>query len=133
MTDEDEEEEDRRTGGETLRLCVASRLLDSFVAVLPAELENVPDDFLHQLEGLLDLRRHQRGEVDHPHVHLQEKRNAHTLEDMVGGKEAGVGVENGSWSCYLAKDGKREERRMERERERGGSAQGNKRQGAGGK
>lgn len=49
-------------------------LLDSFVAVLPAELENVPDDFLHQLEGLLDLRLHQRGEVDHPHVHLQERK-----------------------------------------------------------
>lgn len=75
MTDEDEE--DRQTEGETLQLCVASRLLDPFVAVLPAELENVPDDFLHQLEGLLDLRLHQRGEVNHPHVHLHEKRDAH--------------------------------------------------------
>lgn len=53
-------------------------LLDSFVAVLPAELENVPDDFLHKLEGLLDLRLHQRGEVNHPHVHLHRKRNPHT-------------------------------------------------------
>lgn len=40
------------------------------MAVLPAKLENVPDDFLHQLEGLLDLWLHQRGEVNHSHVHL---------------------------------------------------------------
>lgn len=53
------------------------RLLDSFVAVLPAELENVPDHFLHKLEGLLDLRLHQRGEVNHPHVHLHRERNPH--------------------------------------------------------
>lgn len=52
-------------------------LLDSFVAVLPAELENVPDDFLHKFEGLLDLWLHQRGEANHPHVHLHRKRNPH--------------------------------------------------------
>ena len=40
------------------------------MAVLPAELENVPDHFLHQLEGLLDLRPNQRGEVHYSHVHL---------------------------------------------------------------
>lgn len=40
------------------------------MAVLPAELENVPDDFLYELEGLLDLRLNQRGEVHHSHVHL---------------------------------------------------------------
>lgn len=40
------------------------------MAVLPAELENVPDDFLHQLEGLLDLGLNQRGEVNYSHVHL---------------------------------------------------------------
>lgn len=41
------------------------------MAVLPAELENVPDDFLHQLEGLLDLGLNQRGEVNYSHVHLR--------------------------------------------------------------
>lgn len=46
-------------------------LLYSFVAVLPAELEHIPDDFLHQLEGMLDLGLHQRGEVNHSYVHLK--------------------------------------------------------------
>lgn len=45
-------------------------LLYSFMAVLPAELENVPDHFLHQLEGLLDLGLNQRAEVHYSHVHL---------------------------------------------------------------
>lgn len=40
------------------------------MAVFPTELENVPDDFLHQLEGLLNLRLDQRGEVNYSHVHL---------------------------------------------------------------
>lgn len=62
-------------------VCVAG-LLDSFVAVLPAELEDVPDDFLHQLEGLLDLRLHQRREVNHPHVHLHGKRNPQAPQSM---------------------------------------------------
>lgn len=44
--------------------------LESPVAVLPAELENVPDQLLHQLEGLLNLRLGQRSEVDHSDVHL---------------------------------------------------------------
>lgn len=40
------------------------------MAVLPTELENVPDHFLHQLEGLLDLGLDQGGEVDDSHIHL---------------------------------------------------------------
>ena len=52
------------------------------MAVLPAELENVPDDFLHQLEGLLDLGLNQRGEVNYSHVHLHththSKRNTNS-------------------------------------------------------
>lgn len=43
---------------------------DSFMAVLPSELENVPDDFLQQLEGLLDLGLNQWGEVNDSHIHL---------------------------------------------------------------
>lgn len=43
------------------------------MAVLPAKLENVPDDFLHQLERLLDLRLNQRGEVNYSHVNLHRK------------------------------------------------------------
>lgn len=38
--------------------------------MLPAELKDVPDHFLHQLKGLLDVWLHQRSEVYHPHVHL---------------------------------------------------------------
>lgn len=45
------------------------------MAILPPELENVPDNFIHQLEGLLDLGLNQRGEVNYPHIHLQRKRN----------------------------------------------------------
>ena len=45
-------------------------LLDAFVAVLPAELESITDDFLHQLKGLLDLGARQRSEVNNSHVHL---------------------------------------------------------------
>ena len=48
------------------------------MAVLPAELENVPDDFLHQLEGLLDLGLNQRGEVNYSHVHLHTHTHTHT-------------------------------------------------------
>lgn len=49
------------------------------MAVLPAKLENVPDDFLHQFEGLLDLRLNQRGEVNYSHVNLHtRKRNRHS-------------------------------------------------------
>lgn len=40
------------------------------MAVLPAELENVPDDFLHQAEGLLDLGLNQRSEVNYSYIHL---------------------------------------------------------------
>lgn len=49
--------------------------------MLPAELENVPDDFLHQLEWLLDLGLNQRGDVYDAHVHLQP----HT-QTAAGGK-----------------------------------------------
>lgn len=104
--------------------CVSPCLLDSFVAVLPAELENVPDDFLHQLEGLLDLRRHQRGEVNHPHVHLHGKRNAHapfsTHRRMMGGKNRYVGRER-DWSHLLPGKGQKGEGEKDggRDRERG--------------
>lgn len=47
-------------------------LLDSFAAVLPPELEDVPDYFLHQLEGLLDLGPNEGGEVHHAHIHLHK-------------------------------------------------------------
>lgn len=40
------------------------------MAMLPAELKYVPDDFLHQAEGLLDLGPNQRSEVHYSHVHL---------------------------------------------------------------
>lgn len=43
------------------------------MAVLPTELENVPDDFLHQLKGLLDLGLNQGGEVNYSHVNLQRE------------------------------------------------------------
>lgn len=54
------------------------------MAMLPAELEYVPDDFLHQAEGLLDLGLNQRGEVNYSHVHLhtytqQEESNQQRL------------------------------------------------------
>lgn len=48
-------------------------LLYSFMAVLPAELENVSDDFLHKLEWLLNLGLDKRGEVNYSHVHLHTK------------------------------------------------------------
>lgn len=40
------------------------------MAMLPAEMEYVPDEFLHQFEGLLDLGLNQRSEVNYSHVHL---------------------------------------------------------------
>ena len=57
-------------------------LLDSFVAVLPPELEDVPDYFLHQLEGLLDLGPSEGGEVHHAHIHLHK--HTHTSKDTGG-------------------------------------------------
>lgn len=51
------------------------------MAVLPAELENVPDDFLHQLEGLLDLGLNQRGEVNYSHIHLHTPTHAHRQQE----------------------------------------------------
>lgn len=54
------------------------------MAVLPAELENIPDDFFHQLEGLLDLGLNQRGEVDYSNIHLHK----HTQEEEY--KQQGV-------------------------------------------
>lgn len=51
------------------------RLLESFVAVLPAELKDVPDHFLHELKRLLDVRLSQRSEVYHPHIHLHTHTN----------------------------------------------------------
>lgn len=47
------------------------------MAVLPAELEDVPDDFFYQLEGLLDLRLNQRGEVNDSDVHLHTHTRTH--------------------------------------------------------
>lgn len=60
------------------------RLLESFIAVLPAKLENVPDDFFHQLKGLLDQRLNQRGEVNYSNVHLRTHTDRKE-ERMVGG------------------------------------------------
>ncbi len=57
-------------------------LLYSFVAVLPAELENVPDDFLHQLKGLLDLGLNQWGEVNYSHVHLNTHTHKHKQQEV---------------------------------------------------
>ena len=48
------------------------------MAVLPTELENVSDNFLHKLEGLLNLGPYKGGEVNYSHVHLHT--HTHTKE-----------------------------------------------------
>lgn len=58
MTDEEDSKAKKKTGKLGWwrpHQSVSLHLLYSFMAVLPAELENVPDDFLNQLEGLLYL------------------------------------------------------------------------------
>lgn len=52
------------------------------MAVLPAELEYVPDDSLHHLKRLLDLGLNQRGEVYDSHIHL----HTHTEESKQQGQ-----------------------------------------------
>jgi len=74
-----ERERERERGQRGERGCFVELCLrHSFVAVLPAELENVPDDFLHHLEGLQDLGLNQRGEVNYSHVHLHTHTHTHT-------------------------------------------------------
>lgn len=77
------------------------------MAVLPAVLENVSDNFLHHLEGLLDLGLNQRCEVYNANIHL----HTHNEQDSKRkSKQQGVRTDLktrlqivSSWECGVKK------------------------------
>ena len=86
------------------------------MAVLPAELEYVPDHSLHQLEGLLDLGLNQRGEVHDSHVYLHTQEHTHThtqREEQQGLKPHSYERTHGNVEKYSVKEEEAVVRRKE--------------------